>query len=97
VLTKLINILDLTFVPVCVAKFTQDSVYQNLLLFTSVTCNRCLQCFDAVGWEGKGIQPVKKQEKQSGGVLLPFWYRLTQVVLEKRPLNGSSTCNRLVA
>ena len=22
---------------------------------------------------------------------LPFWYRLTQVVLEKRPLNGCST------
>jgi len=21
-------------------------------------------------------------------VVLPFWYRLTQVVLEKRPLNG---------
>ena len=23
---------------------------------------------------------------------LPFWYRLTQVVLEKRPLNGCSSC-----
>jgi len=28
-------------------------------------------------------------------LVLPFWYRLTQVVLEKRPLNGcsSSSCN----
>jgi len=25
------------------------------------------------------------------GLVLPFWYRLTQVVLEKRPLNGSSS------
>jgi len=24
-------------------------------------------------------------------LLLPFWYRLTQVVLEKRPLNSSSS------
>jgi len=24
-------------------------------------------------------------------VVLPFWYRLTQVVLEKRPLNGCSS------
>ena len=24
-------------------------------------------------------------------LVLPFWYRLTQVVLEKRPLNGSSS------
>jgi len=23
-------------------------------------------------------------------LVLPFWYRLTQVVLEKRPLNGCS-------
>jgi len=23
--------------------------------------------------------------------VLPFWYRLTQVVLEKRPLNGCSS------
>jgi len=27
-------------------------------------------------------------------LVLPFWYRLTQVVLEKRPLNG---CNVVVA
>jgi len=25
-------------------------------------------------------------------MVLPFWCRLTGVVLEKRPLNGSSTC-----
>jgi len=24
-------------------------------------------------------------------LVLPFWYRLTQVVLEKRPLNGCSS------
>ena len=24
-------------------------------------------------------------------LVLPFWYRLTQVVMEKRPLNGSSS------
>ena len=27
-------------------------------------------------------------------LVLPFWYRLTQVVLEKRPLNGCSTFGR---
>jgi len=26
-------------------------------------------------------------------LVLPFWYRLTQVVLEKRPLNGYSLYN----
>jgi len=26
--------------------------------------------------------------KFSGSLVLPFWYRLTEVVLEKRPLNG---------
>jgi len=26
-------------------------------------------------------------------LVLPFWYRLTQVVLEKRPLNGCSNYN----
>jgi len=30
------------------------------------------------------LAPVKSR------LVLPFWYRLTQVVLEKRPLNGSS-------
>jgi len=33
------------------------------------------------------IAPVKSR------LVLPFWYRLTQVVLEKRPLNGC--CKRL--
>ena len=28
-------------------------------------------------------------------LFLPFWYRLTQVVLEKRPLNGSSSSSCL--
>ena len=33
------------------------------------------------------LAPVKSR------LVLPFWYRLTQVVLEKRPLNGcSSSC-----
>ena len=27
---------------------------------------------------------------------LPFWYRLTQVVLEKRPLNGCSSVYVLI-
>ena len=31
------------------------------------------------------LAPVKSR------LVLPFWYRLTQVVLEKRPLNGSSS------
>ena len=25
-------------------------------------------------------------------LVLPFWYQVTQVVLEKRPLNGCSSC-----
>ena len=29
-------------------------------------------------------------------LVLPFWYRLTQVVLEKRPLNGSSSTVELL-
>jgi len=29
-------------------------------------------------------------------LVLPFWYRLTQVVLEKRPLNGSSSSSSYV-
>ena len=32
------------------------------------------------------LAPVKSR------LVLPFWYRLTQVVLEKRPLNGCSSC-----
>jgi len=31
------------------------------------------------------LAPVKST------LVLPFWYRLTQVVLEKRPLNGCSS------
>jgi len=45
----------------------------------------------------KGIRPVKNEWWGVGVVapvksrlVLPFWYRLTQVVLEKRPLNGCS-------
>ena len=34
------------------------------------------------------LAPVKSR------FVLPFWYRLTQVVLEKRPLNG---CSRIVS
>ena len=31
------------------------------------------------------------------GLVLPLWYRLTEVVLEKRPLNGcSSSCSDVV-
>ena len=33
------------------------------------------------------LAPVKSR------LVLPFWYRLTQVVLEKRPLNGCSGCS----
>jgi len=33
------------------------------------------------------LAPVKSR------LVLPFWYRLTQVVLEKRPLNGCSSEN----
>jgi len=29
-------------------------------------------------------------------LVLPFWYRLTQIVLEKRPLNGSSSSSCLL-
>ena len=29
-------------------------------------------------------------------LVLPFWYRLTQVVLEKRPLNGCSSTVELL-
>ena len=32
------------------------------------------------------LAPVKSR------LVLPFWYRLTQVVLEKRPLNGCCCC-----
>ena len=40
----------------------------------------CLQCFDTVGWAaGRACGQSR--------LVLPFWYRLTQVVLEKRPLN----------
>ena len=34
------------------------------------------------------LAPVKSR------LVLPFWYRLTQVVLEKRPLNGCCCCCR---
>ena len=50
-------------------------------LFTAFLCIHlwlaCLQCFDAVGWVA-----VKSR------LVLPFWYRLTRVVLDKGPLNG---------
>ena len=32
------------------------------------------------------LAPVKSR------LVLPFWYRLTQVILEKRPLNGCCCC-----
>ena len=35
------------------------------------------------------LAPVKSR------LVLPFWYRLTQVVLEKRPLKVVVTCNNL--
>ena len=37
------------------------------------------------------LAPVKSR------LVLPFWYRLTQVVLEKRPLNGCSCSCCVVA
>ena len=45
------------------------------------TCIRpsCCHCHSL------SLAPVKSR------LFLPFWYRLTQVVLEKRPLNGSSS------
>jgi len=53
-------------------------------------------------WLGgrKGIRPLKTEWWGAGVVICPelgadFWYRLTQVVLEKRPLNGSSSRCRL--
>ena len=49
----------------------------------------CLQCFDAVGWAA-GRHPACKNrvvEYWRGYLVLPFWYRLTWVVPEKRPLN----------
>jgi len=35
------------------------------------------------------VAPVKSR------LVLPFWYRLTQVVLEKRPLNGCSCSSKV--
>ena len=53
----------------------------------------CLQCFDAVGWatciwpswchcHSLSLASVKSR------LVLPFWYQLTRVVLEKGPLIG---------
>ena len=36
------------------------------------------------------LMPLSLAPVQSR-LVLPFWYRLTQVVLEKRPLNGQSS------
>jgi len=40
---------------------------------------------DLAGCHSLSLAPVKSR------LLLPFWYRLTQVVLEQRPLNGCSS------
>ena len=40
-------------------------------------------------------QPLTVYCSIKSRLVLPFWYRLTQVVLETRPLNGCSNgCNR---
>ena len=44
----------------------------------------CLQ-LDPLPDTSLSLAPVKSR------LVLPFWYRLTQVVLEKRPLNGCSS------
>ena len=46
----------------------------------------CLSMF--VDCHSLSLAPVKSR------LVLPFWYRLTQVVLEKRPLNGCCCCRR---
>jgi len=44
-----------------------------------------------------GRQEGHGGKKLSGGVLvLPFWYRLNRVVLEKGPLNGCVCVNKIV-
>jgi len=37
------------------------------------------------------IPTLQKTEQFTFRLVLPFWYRLTQVLLEKRPLNGCSS------
>ena len=53
----------------------------------------CLQFFDTVGWAaGRGASETADATAAVASVksrlVLPFWYWLTRVVPEKRPLNG---------
>jgi len=69
----------LTVTVICVAPRTgRLKVYHKttVSLFSSVRIKHVANC---------ARQLVVKSR-----LVLPFWYRLTQVVLEKRPLNGCS-------
>jgi len=48
---------------------------------SGVKCRHAYGPADATA-HSLSLAPVKSR------LVLPFWYRLTQVVLEKRPLNG---------
>jgi len=73
------------------------------LLWPLVILVTCLQCFDTVGrasgrapglcWHGYLFRPRCRWFASSlasliSGMVLPFWWRITEVFLEKRPSNG---------
>jgi len=77
---------------------TEHFIADWLLLL--LLCSVCLQCFDAVGWaagrtpSGFHCHSLPLASVKSR-LVLPFWYRLTQVVLVKRPLNGCSSSSSM--
>ena len=69
------------------------------LTTTTTTSLTDLQCFDTVSWASGRDATESRNSVISclikARLVLPFWYQLTQVVLEKRPLercSRSSSC-----
>ena len=63
-----------------ISAHTLPVYFINFFPFSGV--NNCLQCFDWLISASLSLAPVKSR------LVLPFWYRLTRVVPDKRPLNG---------
>ena len=82
IITSLLSVLSSVH-PAC--KKTSGGVLAWLSVWSEVqTCLWPSWCH----CHSLSLAPVKSR------FVLPFWYRLTQVVLEKRPLNG---CSRIVS
>jgi len=74
---------------VCTSLQTDNHASTPPLCFLQAGCPSCRPTNSVKALKALALAPVKSR------LFLPFWHRLTQVVLEKRPLNGSSSSSSI--